>query len=614
MNTNIDIDFSTENIQNGARSKYTRAAITKADGSLDTFIIEALLKKGVRIQDLPLVVAYYARVSTDEEDQIHSLQSQVKWYDDMINNNENWTMYKGYFDEGITGTSVKKREQFLDMINDAQQHKFDLIVTKEISRFARNTIDSLEYTRKLLHMGIGVWFESDGVLTFEADSEFRLTIMSSVAQEESRKTHERVKRGNRMSIKNGVVLGNNRIYGYTKYQGKLTINEEEAVIVKEIFDLYANKFYGLRKIARILYDKGYRNFDGKRIAETTIKRIIQNPKYKGYYCGGKTTKYRHLDTTVKKIPKEEWVMYKDETGETVPAIVSEELWEKANAIMNKKVAVYDEQVKKPCFNGGYPYSGKIICEEHGTAYCRSVYRNKRKDGTVTEREVWQCATYIKQGAKACDKPVLYTDELDDIVYGIVEALIRDKDALFKKIDSICIEAAKNPGNVRLKESILADIQKLNSRRDKLLDLLLAGRITDEEFDERNKSINQQMEEKKIKIIEIEEQDKIAADMISKAEELKGAIAEAMQFRDGFNRGIVDSIIEQIVVKRESTKKNVYLDIYLRCQKSPIPYSFEKGKCYTSIRSQCGPSLTTNRSEDEECYTSIRSPKGGWWWC
>ena len=612
MNNNINIDFGTENIQNRAKSKYTRAAITKEDGSLDTFIIEALLKKGVRIQDLPLVVAYYARVSTDEEDQIHSLQSQVKWYEDMVKENNNWTLYKGYFDEGITGTSVKKREQFLDMVNDASQHKFDLIITKEISRFARNTIDSLEYTRKLLHIGIGVWFESDGVLTFEADSEFRLTIMSSVAQEESRKTHERVKRGNRMSIQNGVVLGNNRIYGYTKYQGKLTINEEEAVIVREIFDLYANKFYGLRKIARILYDKGYRNFDGKRIAETTIKRIIQNPKYKGYYCGGKTTKYRHLDSAVKKIPKEEWVMYKDETGETVPAIVSEELWNKANEIMTKKVTIFEEQDKKICFNGGYPYSGKIICEEHGTVYYRSVYRNKRKDGTVTEREVWQCGTYIKQGAKACDKPVLYTDELDDIVYGIVEALISDKEALFQKIDSICIEAAKSPGN-KIRESIEADIQKLNVRRDKLLDLLLAGRITDEEFDERNKSINNQLEEKKQKIIEIEEQNKINDEFFKKGEELKSAIEEAMQFRDGFNRGIVDSIIEQIVVKRESTKKNVYLDIYLRCQKSPIPYSFEKGKHYTSIRSPKGPLLTTDRSEGGECYTSISSPKGGWWW-
>lgn len=625
VNGNLGISFEGDI----SRPKYTRSMICNPDGTLDTYIIETLLKKGVRLQDLPLIVAYYARVSTDEENQLHSLQSQRKWYTDMINENENWTLYKGFYDEGISGTSVKKREHFLEMIEDAKQHKFDLIITKEISRFARNTVDSLQYTRMLLKIGVGVWFESDSLLTFEPDSELRLTIMSSMAQEESRKTSERVRRGNRASIKAGVVLGNDRIYGYDKSEGKLVVNEQEAEMVRLIYDLYANQFYGLRKVARIIYDKGYRNYDGNRISETTIKRMITNPKYKGFYCGGKTTKFRHLDSTVKKIPKEEWVMYKDQSGETVPAIVSEELWEKANRIMEKKVQIFEGQDKKVCFNGSYPYSGKIICEEHDKSYCRSIYRNKRKDGTYSEKEVWQCATYIKQGRSACDKPTIYTEELDEIIYKIVCALIQDKEALFKRIDDICIEAMNNPKNSKLKVSIEEDIVHLGERRNKLLDLLIAGRIKDEEFDERNKQLNEQIAEKQAKLCEIEAEDAVIREMASKAGDIKAAILEAMEFKEGFDRGVVDNLIDKIIVKKESSKKEVILDIYLKCLNTTLKYWYQKTKSSasgpkrdsgedfnnsnTSIRGPKGPISTTNRSESPICNTSICSPLEVLWW-
>ena len=600
-----DMKLGFDDIEN--KPKYTRAMICTSDGTLDLFIIESLIKRGVRIQDLPLVVAYYARVSTDEENQLHSLQSQRRWYADMVNQNENWTLYKGYYDEGISGTSVNKREQFLEMIEDARNHRFDLIVTKEISRFARNTIDSLQYTRQLLKMGVGVWFESDSLITFEPDSELRLTIMSSMAQEESRKTHERVKRGNRASINAGVVLGNDRIYGYNKSNGKLVVNEQEAEMIRLIFDLYANQFYGLRKIGRLLYEKGYRNYNGDRIADTTIKRIILNPKYKGYYCGGKTTKFRHLDTRIKKIPKEEWVMYRDESGETVPAIVSEELWEKANRIMEKKVQIYEEQDKKVCFTGSYPYSGKVICEEHENSYCRSIYRNKKKDGTVSEREVWQCATYIKQGRSACDKPTIYTDELNEIMCDIVYSLIQDKDALFKKIDAMIIEAAHNPQNDKLKDSLEDNIKHLFERRDKLLDLLLAGRIKDAEFDERNAQINEEISMKQAKVAEIVAENESTQDIALRAEVIKAAIYEAMRFKDGFDRGIVDTLVDKIVVKKESSKKEAILDIYLRCLDNVLKYRYSKGKNTTSnLKRVSGENFG-------DCNTSISSQLGDLWW-
>ena len=227
----FDINEEMNNPYGIRKSKLKRSDITDDLGNLSIYKVEQMLRRGVRLVDLPLVVAFYARVSTDEEVQLHSLSSQIGYYDHMIKTNPNWTFFRGYWDEGISGTSVRRREQFAEMIRDGYEHKFDLIITKEISRFARNTMDSLQYTRELLKRGVGVYFESDGVLTLEPDSEFRLTIMSSVAQEESRKTSERVRRGNRISVENHVVLGSNRIYGFDKDKGKLTINEQEAAMI-----------------------------------------------------------------------------------------------------------------------------------------------------------------------------------------------------------------------------------------------------------------------------------------------------------------------------------------------------------------------------------------------
>lgn len=320
------------NIVNQEKKKavITREMITKGDGTLDITVVRNLLKRGTRLGELPLTVAFYDRVSTAFEAHMKCLDKRREYYENMINEIPNWNLYKGYVDEGRYGTSVKKSEHFLEMIEDAVNHKFDLIITRDISRFSCSVVATLEYTRKLLAYGVGVWFEDNNTLTFDPDSEFLLETMASIAQEVSRKSFMRMKFGVKEAIKSGKVLGNSNIYGYNKCEGKLVIDENEAEMIHLIYDLYANKYHSLCKIARILYDNGYRNHNGNRISETTIKRIITNPKYKGFYCGGKTTKFSHLGSAVMKIPKEEWVMYKDESGETVPAIVSEELWERAN--------------------------------------------------------------------------------------------------------------------------------------------------------------------------------------------------------------------------------------------------------------------------------------------
>lgn len=631
----FDINEEINNPYGIRKSKLSRSDITDEFGNLSIYKVEQMLRRGVRLVDLPLIVAFYARVSTDEEVQLHSLSSQIGYYDHMIKTNPNWTFFRGYWDEGISGTSVRKREQFAEMIRDGYDHKFDLIITKEISRFARNTMDSLQYTRELLKRGVGVYFESDGVLTLEPDSEFRLTIMSSVAQEESRKTSERVRRGNRISVENHVVLGSNRIYGFDKDKGKLTINEQEAAMIRMIFDLFTNHLYGLRKIGRLLYDKGYRSYNGKRISETTIQRILRNPKYKGYYCGGKTTKHRHLSSEVIRIPQENWVMFKDETGEIVPAIVSEEIWERAQVLLDKKSQVFAEGGKIVNFKGTYTYSGRIMCEEHRQTYCRSIYRNKRKDGSVSEKEVWQCLSYVKQGRKACSKPTLYSEELNLVMMDIVNTILDNKKKVVDIIRDLCQEASKSSDSEALIRELQNDIEQIKKRRDKLLDILLAGRINDTEFDARNKTMSDEIDAKEQRISQINVAAKCRSDFISEGERLCEAIETVVTFVGGFNRKIVDTIVDLILVKTESTNELVFLDVYLRCQNHDDPTRFAKSgdalllfrdhnqvarriKDFSSNFSSIFLSpehwLQQDRSGNPSDSNSILLSKKGWSWC
>ena len=301
---------------------------------MDLYSIRRELNSGKSIYDISMRVTYYARVSTEKDEQLHSLSAQIKYYSDMIKQNSNWKFVEGYIDEGLSATSVKKRESFLTMIEDAKSGKFDFVITKEISRFSRNTVDSIQYTQQLLTCGVGVLFQSDNINTLLPDSELRLTIMSSIAQDEVRKISERVRFGFRRAIEKGSVLGNNKIWGYKKDNGKLVIVEEEAKIIREIFDMYVNRHFGMRVISRVLGEKGIKNSRNNDLAASTIRNIISNPKYKGYYCGNKTQKYDYRHNARKYIEPGEWVVYEDK--ENVPPIVSEELWERANRILNKR--------------------------------------------------------------------------------------------------------------------------------------------------------------------------------------------------------------------------------------------------------------------------------------
>ena len=236
---------------------------------MDIRRIRAEMRMGRSIFDLPLRVTFYARVSTDQDEQLNSLENQVQYYTELIKSKKNWTFVPGYIDEGISGTTTRRRDDFNRMIRDAKAGLFDFIITKEISRFSRSTLDSIKYTQELLENGVGVFFQNDNINTLDTDSEFRLVIMAGVAQDEVRKLSERLKFGFRQAIKNGHVLGNDKLYGYDKKDCVMTINEEEAEIVRIIFDLYANHRLGTRKISQKLFEMGYKPApDGSYILHT----------------------------------------------------------------------------------------------------------------------------------------------------------------------------------------------------------------------------------------------------------------------------------------------------------------------------------------------------------
>ena len=289
--------------------------------------IKEALKQGKNIYELPLKVCFYARVSTLNELQKSSITNQINYFKNYVNNLQNWQLVDGYIDEGISGKEVYHRENFLKMINDAKQKKFDLILTKSVSRFARNTIDSIKYTEILLEQVIGVYFINDNINTFYTDSEFRLTLMASIAQDELRKLSESVKFGLNQSIQRGIVLGSNNIIGYKKNKGKLVIDKKEAPIIKDIYHLFLTKTHNYSQIARIINNKYNRKLDS-----STIKRILTNYKYKGYYCGKKTEVIDYKKNKRQRLTQSNWVIYKD--YKNIPPIVTEKTWKKVKKILN----------------------------------------------------------------------------------------------------------------------------------------------------------------------------------------------------------------------------------------------------------------------------------------
>ena len=524
---------------------------------MELYKIRNRISMGESIYELPLKVTFYARVSTDKDVQLNSLDNQIVYFKDLIKNNKNWTYIDGYVDEGISGTSASKREQFLEMINDGKNGKFDLILTKEISRFARDTLDSIKYTRELLSFGVGVLFQSDNINTIMPDSELRLTIMASIAQEEVRKLSERVKFGMKRSIEKGRVLGNEVITGYKKHNGKLEIDEKEAEIIKIIFKLYSTGDVGLRYISDYLYDKGYTSKKGTHIKTTTIRRMITNPKYKGFYC---TNTVRYLDYKTRKqtrLPKSEWVVY-DSEGK-IPAIISPEVWDKCNKMLDERASGYCKKIKdNGVFKRRTTYGGLLYCAEHNLPMRRT--KTNKHDDEATDY-TWKCSGLIEHGISFCESALLYESDLDEIFHKVIDKIIDEKDSIIKHLTELYIDSA-NKKNYDLEIKKLEEKKdEINLKKNKIIDFLINETLTTEEYKRRSNALDEEIKEIDTKILNLKSEKIYEKKIIDRFKEIGKRIEEEIESEDSFSK-LVQLLIERVDVhKIDGDRRKLQLDIY-----------------------------------------------------
>ena len=428
-------------------------------------------------------VASYCRVSTDKDDQANSFESQQRYFRAYIDRQPEWELYQIYADEGITGTSTKKRAAFNQMIADARMGKFERILTKEVSRFSRNILDTIAYTRELKALGVGVLFLNDGINTLEPDAELRLSIMGSIAQEESRKTSSRVKWGQTRRMEQGVVFGRS-LLGYDVKDGRLTVNPEGAELVRLIFHKYGVEKKGTTVIARELREAGYRTHRGGiRWNGSCIVKLLKNEKYVGDLIQKKTITPDYL-THAKKANhgEEELVIIRDHH----PPIIDRELWD-----------VVQEELKKRNRNGAlgaghsnrYIFSGKIKCGECGASFVSR--QRKRKDGSLSRR--WSCYSAVNEGGihvdpqgnrVGCDVRMALRDEVAmDMLRQALRTLRLDSGGLIDSVTAIALEAIRageQSGGER-RESLELRLEQLNRKREAALDAFFSRDITREEM-------------------------------------------------------------------------------------------------------------------------------------
>ena len=499
------------------------------------------------IYDIHMRVTYYARVSSEKDEQLNSLGNQISYYEDFIKKNPNWTYVEGYIDEGLSAATTKKRENFHRMVDDGKAGVFDFIITKEISRFARNTLDSISFTRELLNAGVGVFFQNDNINTLDEDSELRLTIMSGIAQDELRKLSSRVKFGHAQAIKKNVVLGNSRIFGYVKDGGRLVIDQDEAPMVRELFELYATGQYSMKQIETLFWEKGYRNHNGKKIAHGTMSGMISNPKYKGYYVGNKVKVIDLFTKKQKFLPPEEWVMFKDETGEIVPAIVDEELWEQANKVLKKRSE--DVKGRQGICNHANLLTGKLFCADCGTAY----YRRESKDKQGNKNSKWVCSNKIKSGAGACASFPIYEEELKPLLFEVFNETEADAEALIEEYIEMYKTLADGGDTAKQIADLRNQTDLAQKKKSKLLGYNAAGQLSDKDFLAMNKECDKEIEEAERQIYELEQQQLSKEEFRKHIDTIRRVLHDAK--RDAaqgiINKEFVDKYIDKIFVTPES---------------------------------------------------------------
>lgn len=503
-----------------------------------------------------LRVAAYCRVSTDKDDQKNSFEGQKSYFESYINSKADWELADIYADEGISGTSTKKRKQFNDMICAAKSGKIDMIITKEVSRFARNTIDTLQYTRDLKQIGVGVFFINDNINTMDSDGELRLTIMASIAQEESRKTSERVKWGQKRRMEQGVVFGRN-ILGYHLQNGVLTVNEEEAKLVRHIYNKYLDG-KGLHIIARELREEGYKTKNGKsEWTNKAIRTILQNEKYAGDLLQKKTITPNFLTHEKKYNRGEEEMVYIRDHHEP---IIDRETFDFVQAEFKRKSEVYKSDNSK--HSNRYAFSGKIKCGCCGRRYV--AHFRKRKDGS--KRKIWNCYNGVKNGTEhevngeivGCNNKAIGNDVLESAVLQALNEISHDKQAVISKVTKVVNEVIDRQKDSRYDFKRAEQmIEKLESKKLKNIDMYYDNIISEADFKKMMDMYQADIDRLKSELSEERQKNEALNNKDELIDKICSTVTQLVNF-EVFDDSIAKEVLDKIVIISKSN-----IEVYIK---------------------------------------------------
>ena len=560
-------------------------------------------------------VVFYGRVSTEHEAQLAALENQMQWYEDQAKYHPNWTVLKSYIDRGITGTQAKKRPAFMEMLNDAKYHKFDLIVTREVCRFARNTVDTLVITRQLKEIGIEVYFVEDNIWTMDNDGELRLTIMATLAQEESRKTSERVRAGQKISRDNGVLYGNGNILGYDRLGDTYVINEDQAETVRIIYDLYL-KGNGFNKIVNELVRLKRKDSSGMvRWDATKVSRILHNATFKGYQGYYKSYKNNHLDQKTVINRDEDTYLYVK--GRFTP-IISEEVWDKCKAIRESKMALRKTREGK-LEKTGVRTSEDIWAKR---LVCRCGYRMRKDKWHVNKTGLtygYKCYNILNNGSKQarivagldadkyCDMGTIADWKMDLMLFEVLKALnLEESTSVNTAYQTFKNKNTKETNEVRALKDAEAKLRKIQIKLENLTEMRVNGEIGKQEFMSLKTKINGEMLVVEKEIDDIKQggldEERKTTPLIS-FEVFKSIAIEKLDFSKPIKQSnLVDAIVKKIVPnmaqdfkwylnlfpREEGAEENDYEEIVV------LEIDYDKAKEFREMR---GAMLRKNQWKD-----------------
>lgn len=532
-------------------------------------------------------VAAYCRVSTDTEEQLTSYNSQVIHYRNFVEEEPAWELVDIYADEGISGTQSENRIEFQKMINDAVDGKIDLIITKSISRFARNTLDTLKYVRLLKEHNVAILFEKESINTLTMNGEMLLVILSSLAQQESESLSENVKMGLKMKMKRGEMVGYSGClgYDYNPIDKSLTINEEEAEIVKYIFRRYVEGA-GAFTIAKELTQLEYTTKRGGNLwHESTVRGIIRNEKYKGDLLLGKTFTVDTLTHKRLENRGEEDQYYVSNHHE---AIITAEIFETAKNILEKRSSRHNNKGKMDKLSKKYAFSCMMKCAFCGSTIIRRTWHSK----SVHEKYAWCCVKATKHGKKYCpNSKGIHEVQIEKAFVDAFNMLCSDNKDIITEFLNEMEESLSNLDTSKEIKRVQKEIDLYENKMNKLVDMRLDDIIDKETYELKYVEFSNEIQKYRKEMIEFKLSLDEKTSIRSRMKKFRD-VYEKNDLATEFNKQVFESVIEQVIIGK--TDENGVVKPYY------ITFIFKTGFELASEVSKKKPKINVNESKEKMC--------------